>query len=492
MTGPPFAPHPTSAEDIHAHAEGLAIYAGGSYRLAGNVRHAFATAQSGVSGVLVGPVLTAPKRFYDTADQLHLSTMYAAGCLTLFANAVRAFNTGIDHLNAEWAAAVADDFGVAPVSPDAARTRHGTDPAKLADAEADWTLAIDTARRELAADLRRRHHRLEGHLDEAAHDVAMRLRRGPTHDGVRALMRDGVFRQLFDALEDRLFQATPDRPTAIETLMESGQPYICDDMGCRPTYTYPGTEDDGSEFGNIGDLAAGTIGGITETVDQIIPDELSIPTFNPYPGRADYPLDIPDQPLTDPYEQLARDVGVNPDSDLYTTGTWLPLPTAAGGARLTGKLTERLLLRYTRRTATHETIDTAEDATKLVPGGGLAAHEGIEGSHTIARHVGLTDQQLLDRVLNGTKEASTFTDQTTAENAISHVIDANQAKIKAWLASGTKHQLILSETTGKNLGRYVDQATLTIQNDVRSVQVVLRPSNALGLGYRIHTAYPRP
>jgi hypothetical protein len=490
VSGPPFAPHPTSADAIRAHAEGLAIYAGGSYRLAGDVRHAFAAARSGVGGALDEPMQQAPQRFFDAADRLHLAVMYAAGCITLFADAVRAFDAGVSDLNTDWEAACGSDFGVVPVSPDAARTPHGIDATHLAELESDWAAAVDAARRELAADLRRRHHRLEGRLDEAAHDIARRLRRGPTHDGVRALVGDGAFRQLYGALEHRLFQLTPDpQPSAIETLQESGRPYICDAMGCRPTYTLPGDDpSDSGDFGNIGDLAAGIIGGFTETVDMLIPNELPA-ALPPNPGG--HVVDLPDQPLTDSYEELARDVGINTDSDLYTIGTWGALPSAAGVTKLGVKLSDSVVLRYARRTATDEATDAADDVTGLVLGSGLAAHEGPRAGHTLRDHVDLDAQDLIDRIRNGANEASTFTNREIAESAIHDVLKANDSKIRGWLSAGGKPWLTMNESTNKVLGRYVDSATLQVR-DAKNIRVVIYKDPSLQLGYYIKTAFPRP
>mgnify|MGYP000386227044 CR=1 FL=1 len=43
-----------------------------------------------------------------------------------------------------------------------------------------------------------------------------------------------------------------------------------------------------------------------------------------------------------------------------------------------------------------ESVPECCNATNRVPGGGLSAHEGA-GGHLIARHVGRTEQQLIDR-----------------------------------------------------------------------------------------------
>jgi hypothetical protein len=78
------------------------------------------------------------------------------------------------------------------------------------------------------------------------------------------------------------------------------------------------------------------------------------------------------------------------------------------------------------------------DFSPLAPGGGLAAHEA-RGGHLIARHVGKTDAELLQRLKDNPKiaGASPFTDRATAEKVASEVLnDPNNKKIiQAWLSN---------------------------------------------------------
>jgi hypothetical protein len=56
------------------------------------------------------------------------------------------------------------------------------------------------------------------------------------------------------------------------------------------------------------------------------------------------------------------------------------------------------------------------DKSSLAPGGGLAVHE-LKGEHLIERHVGKTDEQLLERLKTNPKitGSSTFKNRMTAE-----------------------------------------------------------------------------
>ena len=73
------------------------------------------------------------------------------------------------------------------------------------------------------------------------------------------------------------------------------------------------------------------------------------------------------------------------------------------------------------------------DAAKA-PQGWLQFHESA-GGHTIARHVGGTDAELLARIQNSPRISgtSTFLDQTMAESVISATIGANRVILNAWL-----------------------------------------------------------
>jgi RHS repeat-associated protein len=131
--------------------------------------------------------------------------------------------------------------------------------------------------------------------------------------------------------------------------------------------------------------------------------------------------------------------------------------------------------------------------SRLVPGGGLAAHEAA-GGHTIARHVGQTDAQLAARLAAEPTipAASTFPDRATAERVIADALDVRAADLQAWLAGSAPRltpplRVTLPYTTGRSLPR---GATATI--DVQSVLIVLQRDASLPTGYRIVTAYPVP
>src|SRR3546814_53303 len=133
-------------------------------------------------------------------------------------------------------------------------------------------------------------------------------------------------------------------------------------------------------------------------------------------------------------------------------------------------------------------VDPPTD-TGAVPGGGLDAHADA-GSHLLERHVGRTDQPLLDRLHRANSRASaTFRDLPPAAPFLSGTISENQDRVDAWLDGKGGNRLVLDAhfdaSTGISIQRGETQA-----EDVFSVKLVLQRSDALGIGYRIVTGYP--
>ena len=132
-----------------------------------------------------------------------------------------------------------------------------------------------------------------------------------------------------------------------------------------------------------------------------------------------------------------------------------------------------------------------QEGSRLVPGGGLLSHE-LAGGHTLIRHVGLSDADLLARLAKdpGIAGASTFTSRAVAESAVVDVVETNASKIQSWIA-GSRSGLSLGGTAPDAIGRYVATGSTNI-TDVSAVRVVLYRDPSLGVGYRIQTAYPMP
>jgi hypothetical protein len=134
------------------------------------------------------------------------------------------------------------------------------------------------------------------------------------------------------------------------------------------------------------------------------------------------------------------------------------------------------------------TLRAAEDVVHLVPGGGLMAHEGIDGAHTLAKHVGKSEEFLHNRLATEPhiRGASTFYDRQTAENAISGLLRDNQPKVGRWLA-GKSGKLRLEGRAQEPIGLLVPHGSPGSSAE-SGIRVILRRTDAVGTGFYVHTA----
>lgn len=131
------------------------------------------------------------------------------------------------------------------------------------------------------------------------------------------------------------------------------------------------------------------------------------------------------------------------------------------------------------------------DSTPLAPGGGLAAHEA-KGGHLIERHVGKTDEELIQRLDKSKMSnkkisgSSSFKDRATAERVANSALTNNKAKIEKWLNSDVKKPLVLSYKGDEVLGRGIPKGEDTI-TDLTNAKIILKKNKD---GSFILTGYP--
>lgn len=133
-------------------------------------------------------------------------------------------------------------------------------------------------------------------------------------------------------------------------------------------------------------------------------------------------------------------------------------------------------------------LRAADNVTHLVPGGGLIAHEGLDGGHTLAKHVGKTEEFLRHRLATepGITGASTFYDRQVAEESVSGLLRDQAKTVNRWLAGG-RRQLILFGTSPQPLGWLIRRGS-AVATEEGGIKVILRRTSALGTGYVVHTA----
>ena len=127
-------------------------------------------------------------------------------------------------------------------------------------------------------------------------------------------------------------------------------------------------------------------------------------------------------------------------------------------------------------------------ASRIVPGGGLAAHENA-GGHLLARHVGRTEADLAARLVSQPRipAASTFVSRAEAEAAVSSVLDRNAAQLSAWQSAGSQGRLVLN---GPFSGGSVLLRGASAARPGNGATIVLQ-GNGAG-GWHVLTGYPTP
>ncbi|MBJ8070779.1 RNase A-like domain-containing protein [Bacillus cereus] len=130
------------------------------------------------------------------------------------------------------------------------------------------------------------------------------------------------------------------------------------------------------------------------------------------------------------------------------------------------------------------------DSSLLAPGGGLKAHKA-RGGHLIKRHVGKTDEELLQRLQNDSRitGSSTFTDRATAEKVANATLSDpnNQRIIRDWLNNPRSRSTIALDYYNNDIiGRGVRRGATTA-HDMKNAKIVLKKD---GNGNFILTGYP--
>ncbi len=194
---------------------------------------------------------------------------------------------------------------------------------------------------------------------------------------------------------------------------------------------------------------------------------------------------------------LAISGGVKIAALASRTATTITAARTVAASRAAGLATDAGAVQLPGRAAAATLDDLARigsqagERTVLAPGGGLVAHEAA-GGHTLLKHVGRTEAQLVQRLVDEpwVGASSTFTSRTAAELWVARAIDANAAKITDWLATGpTKPMPFTMSGNGVPTGVTVPRGAVAIQA-ATGVRVVLVADSTVPLGYRILTAYP--
>lgn len=118
----------------------------------------------------------------------------------------------------------------------------------------------------------------------------------------------------------------------------------------------------------------------------------------------------------------------------------------------------------------------------------LGAHEH-SGSHTLAKHAGKSDDEILERLASEPRlrTSSTFTDEQTAAGAIDQLLRQRRHVVDDWLRHG-EGKLSIDGDAGRIIGRLAQQGSDHITESSK-LRAVLVPDPEMPDGWRLLTAF---
>jgi len=110
------------------------------------------------------------------------------------------------------------------------------------------------------------------------------------------------------------------------------------------------------------------------------------------------------------------------------------------------------------------------------------------GGHILAKHVGKSEAQLSKRLEAepSLKTASSFRDESTAEQAIASAIDNNQSTIDRWLKKPRREKLVIEYESESSMGTSLKRGT-SVARPSNVATIVLQPDS--DGGFYVLTAY---
>lgn len=114
-----------------------------------------------------------------------------------------------------------------------------------------------------------------------------------------------------------------------------------------------------------------------------------------------------------------------------------------------------------------------------------------KNGHTLERHVGKSDRELLERIRRDhITAASTYYDKETATKAVLESIDTHEKEIKNWLNHSNRDRLVLKTNHSFAVGKTALKSDMRIHNDLHDTITVLAKDPSSTRKYKIITSYP--
>ena len=114
------------------------------------------------------------------------------------------------------------------------------------------------------------------------------------------------------------------------------------------------------------------------------------------------------------------------------------------------------------------------------------------GGHTLQRHVGRTDEELIERLQRepDISAASTYTDRAAAEQTVAAALEQEHGRVESWLNRSDAHpNLALQYRAHDPIGRSIRRGERTSEPCYEAA-VVLRWDG--GHSFHVLTTYPEP
>jgi toxin YxiD len=138
-------------------------------------------------------------------------------------------------------------------------------------------------------------------------------------------------------------------------------------------------------------------------------------------------------------------------------------------------------------TAEHSTRSGAASTTRSARD---LSQDEAAGGHILRKHVGRTDEQLLERLDHerNISGASTYTDRATAERVVGAAIAQSQGRIQRWLNRNGGHpNMVLDYDSDQPIGRTINRGESQSRSCSHALVVLKYDPPA---GYYVLTSYP--
>lgn len=142
--------------------------------------------------------------------------------------------------------------------------------------------------------------------------------------------------------------------------------------------------------------------------------------------------------------------------------------------------------------STNGTFRRVSDASQTSGGRYDLDHDEDLGGHTLQRHVGRSDEQLVERLARepGISAASTYNDRASAEKTVGEALAQEKRRVESWLNRPDVHPNLALQFHGHNsIGRSIRRGDHASQ-PCYDAAVILRWDG----DHRFHvlTTYPEP